>query len=123
MDKKRIDRPWPGVLTPNDRLMLAIFGAQPEWKEELAALEAKAKAEEEDRLWAVARKTADLAAEYKPGTTWHPAVARGWQAQAVTIKDDGRVFSATLYGEDGIGFANEPLSEGDITVTQVRTAP
>ena len=102
MDKKRIERPWPGGLTPNDRLMLAIFGAPPEWKEELAALEAKAKAEEEDRLW---------------------AVARGWQAQAVTIKDDGRVFSATLYGEDGIGFANEPLSEGDITITQVRTAP
>jgi len=116
---ERIVRPWPGVLSPGDMLMIAIFGPPPEWTEHLAALEAKAKADEETRLWDMAAKTAALAAEYRPGT-WHPAVARGWQPKAVIIADSGVVFSATLYGEDGIGFDVKPLTEEDIAVTVVR---
>ena len=78
-------------MSPNDKLLAAIFGFS---SQEEAARAAEEKAREEavqsEKDWYAAKEIAALAnAEFGDVGEWFPALSFGWQPHAVCITDEG----------------------------------
>lgn len=92
-------------MTPEEKLILAIFGGTKEQKERAAAEAAAAQKAQSEKDWAQAEAVAEAANREFPEYRWFPALSFGWQAHAIAIVEgaDGqpaRVLRATFFGTE-----------------------
>lgn len=92
-------------MTPDEKLILAIFGETKEQKEKAASEATTAEEAQAAEDWAQATMIAEAANKEFPKYQWYPALSFGWQAHAIAIVDgtDGeppRVLRAEFFGTE-----------------------
>ncbi len=108
-------------MSPNDKLLAAIFGFGSQEESARAADEkARADAVQSGKDWQEAKKIADLAnAEFGDVGEWLPSLSFGWQAHAVCVTAEGaRMADVTA---DGSVYHYAP-DEYTISETEVKGA-
>lgn len=105
------------IMTPEEKLLAALFGCTAAQQAALDAEKLASDAAQTAKDWAEADRIAELANMDFPEHNWVAAIMYKWHACAVAITDDNKVLCAKPYG-DSVG--HSIMSAYDIDETEIK---